>query len=300
MRRIAGVLLAPAAALLLASCVGPRQAALLDPVVAPPAVRETLPPAPLRFQFEGAIRQGGAVIGTAPQGVIAVRLDGTAITLAPDRRFLIAFDRDAPGTARVSATLADGRTHDQVLTVAKGDWRIEQVDASPTGGRTSAEFRRLRPAELAEIDAARAKDTGAEGWRQRFRWPVTGRISGRFGSQRVYRGTPGSYHSGVDVAMPAGTPLVAPADGVVVLATNRPFTLEGNLLMIDHGMGLNSAFLHLSEITVRSGESVRRGQLVGRIGATGRATGPHMHWGMKWRAARIDPMLLAGPMEAGS
>jgi murein DD-endopeptidase MepM/ murein hydrolase activator NlpD len=285
--------------IMLASCVAPER--LAPPVapapVAPPQVeRETLPPAPARFQFEGAIRQGGVVIGTAPEGVIAVTLDGQRVTLAPDRRFLIAFDRDAPATARISATLADGRSIDQTLAVAPGDWLIERVDASMTAGRSSAEFQRLRPAELAAINAARTKDTGAEGWRQRFQWPVTGRISGRFGAQRIYRGTPGSYHSGVDVAMPAGTPLLAPADGVVILATSRPFTLEGNLLMIDHGMGLNSAFLHLSEISVREGESVRRGQPIGRIGATGRTTGPHMHWGMKWNAARIDPLLLAGPM----
>lgn len=285
--------------LALASCVASERPALpaaAAPVAVPQVERQTLPPAPARFQFEGAVRQGGVVIGTAPEGVIAVTLDGRRVTLAPDRRFLIAFDRDAPATARVSATLADGRSIDQTLAVAPGDWLIERVDASMTAGRSSAEFQRLRPAEIAAINAARTKETGAEGWRQRFQWPVTGRISGRFGAQRVYRGTPGSYHSGVDVAMPTGTPLMAPADGVVILATSRPFTLEGNLLMIDHGMGLNSAFLHLSEISVREGESVRRGQLIGRIGTTGRATGPHMHWGMKWNTARIDPLLLAGPM----
>lgn len=305
MKTNARLLLAAMLPAALVSCVAPHRQAQPAAVPAPPTpapqpVRETLPPVPARFQFEGAIRQGGVVIGTAPEGVIAVMLDGKRVTLAPDRRFLIAFDRDASPVARISATLADGRTIDETLSVAKGDWRIENVNASMTGGRPSAEFRRLRPAELAEINKARGIDTGSDGWRQRFQWPVTGRISGRFGSQRVYRGTPGSYHSGVDVAMPAGTPLVAPADGVVILASDRPFTLEGNLLMIDHGMGLNSAFLHLSEIVVKQGDQVRRGQLIGRIGATGRATGPHMHWGMKWQDARIDPLLLAGPMPGNS
>ena len=123
-------------------------------------------------------------------------------------------------------------------------------------------------------------------------------LPGLFGAQRVYRGEPGSYHSGVDVARPTGTPLMAPADGVVVLATPGEFTLEGRLLMIDHGMGLNSAFLHMDRIDVREGDTVRRGQRLGTVGATGRATGPHMHWGMKWADARIDPLLLAGPMPA--
>ena len=95
---------------------------------------------------------------------------------------------------------------------------------------------------------------------------------------------------------PTGTVALAPADGVVILAADHPFTLEGNLLMIDHGMGLNSAFLHLSRIDVHVGDRIRQGQVIGRVGRTGRATGPHLHWGMKWRDARIDPLLLAGPM----
>jgi murein DD-endopeptidase MepM/ murein hydrolase activator NlpD len=119
-----------------------------------------------------------------------------------------------------------------------------------------------------------------------------------FGSQRIYRGEPGAYHSGLDIATGAsGTPFVAPADGVVILAAKEPFTLEGHLLMIDHGMGLNSAFLHCSQLLVEEGDRVRQGQLIGRIGATGRATGPHLHWGMKWNNARIDPILLTGPMK---
>src|SRR5690606_38828056 len=113
---------------------------------------------------------------------------------------------------------------------------------------------------LARIAAARTVETGSEGWRQGFVWPVTGRISGRFGAQRIYRGQPGSYHSGLDIAGGAGTTYTAPADGVVVLAAAEPFTLEGHLLIIDHGMGLNSAFLHSSELLVREGEAVRQGQ----------------------------------------
>ena len=155
---------------------------------------------------------------------------------------------------------------------------------------------RRRP-ELERIAAARAAEAESKGWRQDFVWPVTGRISGRFGSQRVYRGEPGSYHSGIDIATgESGTPFVAPADGVVTLATAQPFSLEGYLLIIDHGQGLNSAFLHLSDIAVREGQQVKQGQMLGRIGASGRATGPHLHWSLKWRDARLDPLLFTGPM----
>jgi murein DD-endopeptidase MepM/ murein hydrolase activator NlpD len=113
-----------------------------------------------------------------------------------------------------------------------------------------------------------------------------------FGSQRIYRGEPGSYHSGVDVAPGSGAPVVAPADGVVVLAGPPEFSLEGNLVIIDHGMRLNSAFLHLGSVAVREGQAVRQGQLIGTVGASGRATGPHLHWGVKWNDARLDPQLL--------
>ncbi len=300
MRRTAGRALLMAALVALGSCVGP---AMVAPEPPPPALpiskapRATLPPKPLRFALEGAVRQGGVVLGTAPEGTVALTLDGAAVSLAPDRRFLIAFDRDAPATATLTATIDDGRRVSEPLAVAPGGWRIEKVDAALTAGHSSAEFARLRPAELAQIVASRRIDSDTSGWRQRFAWPVHGRVSGLFGAQRVYRGVPASYHSGTDVAVPTGTPVLAPADGVVVLATDHPFTLEGNLVIVDHGMGLNSAFLHLSAIDVHVGERVVRGQRLGRSGATGRATGPHMHWGMKWRDARIDPLLLAGPME---
>ncbi|MBC7986152.1 MAG: M23 family metallopeptidase [Sphingomonadaceae bacterium] len=248
------------------------------------------------FGLEGAFRQGGLVRGTAPGGTAALTLNGAPVEIAPDGRFVIAFDRDHGAGAQLSARLADGREVARTIAVAPGNWRIEHVNASPTGSAPSAGFLERRRPELARINAARATRHASEGWRQRFLWPVTGRISGVFGSQRVYRGEPGSYHSGVDVARPAGTPIVAPADGVVILAAETPFTLEGHLLMIDHGMGLNSAFLHLSRIEVREGERVSRGQRIGAIGQSGRATGPHLHWSMKWGAARIDPQLLAGSM----
>ncbi len=138
----------------------------------------------------------------------------------------------------------------------------------------------------------------SQGWRQTFLWPAVGRISTLFGSQRIYAGEPGAYHSGIDIARPTGTIVLAPADGVVILATPRPFTLEGNLVLIDHGMGLNSAFMHLSRIDVKLGERVHRGQPIGAVGRSGRATGPHLHWGLRWNDARLDPLLVAGPMPA--
>ena len=241
--------------------------------------------------------QGALVRGRAQPGV-TLTLDGRPVAVAADGGFVLGFDRDAPATARLAQRRADrtGDSLETVLTVAPRAWRIERVDAAYRAGRTTAEFAALRPGELARIVAARAVVTGAQGWRQTFRWPAAGRQSGWFGAQRVYRGQPGGYHSGADIALPTGAPVRAPADGVVVLAAATPFTLEGRLLIVDHGAGLSSAFLHLSRIDVTEGEAVRQGQVIAAVGATGRVTGPHLHWGVQWRGAKLDPLLVAGPV----
>lgn len=250
--------------------------------------------------FDGPLIQGGVVLGTAPAGTRRIRFADADVPVGADGRFIIGFDRDAGPTALIAAIGANGRETLRTLTVQPRAWRIERLDTLPRFAQPSEEFQRRRPGELAQIAAARAMDAKSNGWRQRFTWPVTGRISGLFGSQRIYKGEPGAYHGGVDVARPAGTPVVAPADGLVILAVESPFTLEGLLLMVDHGMGLNSAFLHLSRIDVKVGDVVRRGQRIGAIGMTGRATGPHLHWGMRWRGAKVDPLLVAGPMPTGT
>ncbi|GAY20258.1 M23 family metallopeptidase [Sphingobium fuliginis] len=254
---------------------------------APPAVELVLAGTPV---------QGGALLGTAPKGTVELRFNGQLVPVDADGRFLIAFDRDAAPQARLIGRLADGTLLDRALTVAPRDWRIERVDAPLRPTKSTEAFLALRKPELERIAAARETVTDAQGWRQRFIWPRIGRVSGLFGAQRIYQGQPGAYHGGVDIAGATGEPVVALADGVVILAADRPFTLEGNLLMIDHGHGLNSAFLHLSRIDVIPGQHVIQGQRIGAIGATGRATGPHLHWGMKWNEARIDPILLTGPM----
>ncbi|XHS02689.1 peptidase [Sphingomonas sp. DBB INV C78] len=248
------------------------------------------------FSFQGSFQQGGVVFGTAPEGTASLTLDGKPLRMADGRRFLIGFGRDHGSNAVIEARSPSGATLRQTLTIAPRAWNIQSLPTLARGTTPTPEFLRRREAETKQIDAARAIQSDAQGWQQRFLWPVTGRISGVFGSQRIYAGEPGAPHSGVDVARPTGTPIVAPADGVVILAASAPFTLEGNLLMIDHGMGLNSAFLHLSRIDVKVGDRVARGQPIGAIGATGRATGPHLHWSMKWQDERIDPAPLAGPM----
>jgi hypothetical protein len=265
------------------------------------AAKASQPPAPrlldATFALTGELTQGGWVRGWAPSGTRSLSFNGAAVPLAGDGQFFLAFDRDAGPAARIEADI-NGKPVARNLAIAPRSWQIEHIPIGPKpGARPDPNWAARRAGELAQINAARRINAPSEGWRQRFVWPVTGRISGRFGSQRIYRGIPGSYHSGMDIATGAsGTPYVAPADGVVILAADSSFSLEGRLLMIDHGMGLNSAFLHSSSLAVKVGDRVRQGQVIGRIGMTGRATGPHLHWSIKWRDARLDPLLFVGVM----
>jgi murein DD-endopeptidase MepM/ murein hydrolase activator NlpD len=293
---------APCLALLLAGCTaGSEQpadsAAVVQPIATPAPAPAHEVRGPTTFTFAGELTQGGWIRGQAPGGTTSAQLDGQELALDPQGNFFAAFDRDAGPSATLIAKLADGREVRSPLAISPRAWDIEHVNIPRTPGGATEAFMALRRPELARIEAAREVESNTDGWRQHFIWPVKGRISGRFGSQRIYRGgEAGSYHSGLDITTgESGTPYVAPADGVVVLAAQSPFTLEGNLLMIDHGHGLNSAFLHSSRLAVHEGDRVKQGQVIGYIGMTGRATGPHLHWSLKWRDARLDPLLFVGP-----
>lgn len=279
----------PAAGAELASVSEAEPVASSDPPVTLAAVRED-------FSYAGELTQGGWIRGQAPTGTASAQLGETPLKLDADGNFFAAFDRDAGTSELLFATLEDGSTVTTELTVSPRDWDIERVNVARRTGGASESFMRRRQPELDAIWDARIADSETDGWKEDFIWPLSGRISGRFGSQRIYRGEPGSYHSGIDITTGrSGDPFVAPASGVVTLAV-RDFSLEGNLLIIDHGAGLNSAFLHLSEIAVEEGDRVEQGQVLGRIGSSGRATGPHLHWSLKWHLTRLDPILFTGPM----
>ncbi len=300
-----------AAALLLSSCIPEGRPevestrANAGPPVAAPAPRPAPAPTPsptstkpvrTDFWFEGRLQQGALLMGRVPSGTQNLRFEGEPVEYGSDGFFIIGLDRDSRSAVQLIATLDNGRTVERTLNIAPGDWKLEYINAPYRAGVSSEAFKARRGPELARIAAARNVDVTSDGWRQDFIWPVTGRQSGFFGSQRVYQGKPGSYHGGADIAVPTGTVFVAPADGVVTLAANDDFTLEGKLIIVDHGMGLNSAFLHASEILVNEGDRVKQGQPIGKVGQSGRATGPHLHWGLKWNDARIDPLLVAGPV----
>lgn len=288
---------------------------MVPPAVAPKPVASTLVAPPVApppqtvaanlFALSGPAGQGALLSGTVPRGTALLMLDGKPVSFAADGRFIIGFGRDAVPSALLEARMQDGRLLRLPLTVNPRAWDISSLPTLPRGTSPSAAYQRIRAAEVEQIEAARAQAVDSDGWRKPFRWPAIGRISTLFGSQRIYAGQPGAYHGGLDIARRpgapelAGTPAYAPGDGVVVLATDHPFSLEGNMVMIGHGFGLVSVLMHLSRIDVHTGDRIIQGQPIGLIGMTGRATGPHLHWGMTWNKERIDPLLVAGPMPQG-
>ena len=149
--------------------------------------------------------------------------------------------------------------------------------------------------EIALVKKARAIDSPRRDFESEFIWPVTGPISGVYGSQRILNGQPRQPHYGIDIAVPTGTPVVAPAGGVVVLA-EADLYFSGGTLMLDHGHGLMSAFLHLDSIDVTLGQEVEQGEVIAKVGATGRVTGAHLDWRVNWFEERVDAGLLVPPM----
>lgn len=251
--------------------------------------------APDGVSLTGPETQGGLIVGRAPDAA-QVTFDGRRVRVSTEGVFILGFGRDAPPEAELVVTHADGRVERRVLEIAPREYRIQRIDGLPPEKVTPPPevLERIRR-EGARVAAARDHDDPRTDFLDGFVWPLEGRISGVYGSQRILNGEPRRPHYGVDVAAPDGTPVVAPADAVVRLAEPDLYFSGGTLIM-DHGHGLTSTFIHLSRILVEPGERVRQGQVVAEVGATGRATGPHLDWRMNLFDARLDPQLLVPPM----
>jgi murein DD-endopeptidase MepM/ murein hydrolase activator NlpD len=244
-----------------------------------------------RLELPAQVRQGELVIGRVPPGT-QVDLGDRRLRVAPEGWFAFGVGRDGGPVQTVTVRFPDGSRHQAQVPVARRDWRIERVDGLPPSTVSPDPVLAQRIArEQAQVAAARERDDPRTDFVAGFQWPVRGRISGVFGSQRILNGEPRSPHYGLDVAAPTGTALKAPAAGVVILAEPE-FYLTGGTLTVDHGHGVSSTFIHLSRLDVAVGDRVEQGQVIGAVGATGRATGPHMHWGMNWFEVRLDPQLL--------
>lgn len=245
----------------------------------------------VRIVFPPAVEQGAMVLGKVPAGS-RVRYGGRDLRVTAYGSVVFGVGRDAAGPQQVEVVRPDGVRAAATVEVTPRDWPQQRIDGVPpdTVNPPPAIAERIAR-EQARVVAVRTRDDARADFAQAFVWPVQGRISGRFGRARVYNGQPGSPHSGMDIAAPAGTPVKAPAGGIVTFADPGLY-LTGGTMVLDHGHGISSNFLHLSRIDVQVGDRVEQGQVVAAVGATGRATGPHLHWGMNWFDVRIDPLLV--------
>jgi len=248
------------------------------------------------LSLEGPRTQGSLLRGQVENGV-AVKLGDRAVRTTDAGFFVVGVGRDAD----LQQTLVlekNGEQQQVPVTLGKREYAIQRIEGVPK--RTvepppEAVLKRIRR-EVAEIKTARDTDSDLMAFLSDFQWPLTGRISGVYGSQRVYNGKPGRPHYGVDVARPTGTVVVAPADAVVTLVQQNNYYSGGTLIM-DHGYGVSSTMIHLSEVLVNDGQTVKQGDPVAKVGASGRATGPHLDWRLNWFEVKLDPVTVVPPMK---
>ena len=241
----------------------------------------------VRFSVAGSMEQGSLAMGSAPPGSLAA-LDGRPLRILADGRFAFGFAPNQTNASVVTVRYPDGGGDSRSFTPSMRVYDIQRVDGLPQNTVTPPPEVKARLAKEAEdIYLARLADTAGGDFLSGLDWPATGRESGVFGNQRINNSIPMSQHYGVDMAAPTGTPIRAPADGVISLSADH--YLSGGITLIDHGQGVSTAYLHQSQRLVAAGDRVKRGQRIGLIGATGRATGPHLHWAMNWFQVRLDP-----------
>lgn len=257
------------------------------------AVALSLPASALTL--EGKTIQGGLLRGQVDPGD-KVSINGKAVRVSRDGRFIVGFGRDHEPAAKLVVTHADGSTERRPLRIEPREYRIQRIDGLPKNKVSKFSDKALEQirADTAATREARTRDDARHDWDTDWMWPTTGRISGVYGSQRILNGNPRRPHYGIDIAVPRGTPVRAPADGIVTLVRDMYFS--GITVILDHGHMLSSAFLHLSKSLVRVGDEVKQGAIIAEVGSTGRSTGPHLDWRINLGSERLDPQFLVPPM----
>ena len=250
--------------------------------------------------LRGTVIEGGMIFARTVPGS-RVMLDNTSIDPSPDGFFAIGFHRDSDAPLALIIQHPSGAPRTTILHPAQRNYKIQRIDGLASNMVTppqavidriradSAAVRVARSTTIQSLEAVPEPD-----WLNGFDWPATGRISGVYGSQRILNGKPRQPHYGIDIAAPTGTPVRAPADGVITLVKDLYYS--GWTIMMAHGAGINSGFLHLDQAQVSEGDRVRRGTIIGTVGSTGRSTGPHLDWRIDWHGRRVDASLLAPPM----
>jgi murein DD-endopeptidase MepM/ murein hydrolase activator NlpD len=243
------------------------------------------------LELDGEAVQGGLIFGTTRAGD-RVFLDDREIMVSDGGNFVIGFGRDETGERILRVRAPTGAEEKLTLAVAPREYEIERVDGLPPKTVTPDPEAAARiKQEGAMVTTARARRDQRTDYLAGFTWPAQGRISGVYGSQRILNGEPRRPHFGLDIAADSGSPVYAPAGGIVTM-THPDMYFSGGTIILDHGQGLSSSFLHLSKILVEAGATVNKGDLIAEVGATGRASGAHLDWRMNWLEHRVDPQLL--------
>lgn len=258
------------------------------------AVHASTPPAGITLDHP--LRQGQMVVGRTESGA-RVSVDQRNVRVDGAGRFVFGIGRDQVRVVLCVRLSGDEKARCQGLPVRQREYRIERVSGLPSATVSPNPAEQARIArEAALITAARERDDARSDFAVPFRRPAQGRISGVYGSQRILNGEPRSPHLGLDIAAPTGTPIVAPAPGVVTLV-HEDMLLTGQTVVLDHGHGISSVYIHMSRIDVAEGQRLAAGDPIGAIGMTGRASGPHLHWGLNWFEVKLDPALVSPDKE---
>jgi murein DD-endopeptidase MepM/ murein hydrolase activator NlpD len=266
---------------------------------APPATSASAAPTadPGRLKLSGKVIQGGVLFAKVDGKVGNIIFPGHRATVSDDGEFPIAFSRNAPKTEKMVIHFKDGTKLEHVFEVEQRTYETDTINGLPEDEvRLDPKTKKLHAEDEKKVAAVRMKYTPDNCYKDGFIWPVTGKITSHYGVNRVLNGTDGGIHWGVDIAVKSGTPVKAPACGTVVY-TDADVPLSGGTLILDHGQGLTSTFIHLSGFKKKVGDKVKQGEVLAASGATGRTTGPHLDWRMNYFEVRVDPELLAAPMK---
>lgn len=248
-----------------------------------------------QIQLMGKMEQGALIRATVEPGT-QVYLNGKTLKVTPEGALVFGFSRKAELKQELKLVYLDGLTQIKPLSIKAKEYKIDRVNGiSKKIMKPDPKAQERSAKDSRQVKAARSQFSELESFTQDFIWPLTGRISGVYGSQRVYNGKPGNPHYGVDVAAKTGTVVVAPADGVISLSVADMF-YSGGTIILDHGYGVSSSFLHLSKLYVEDGEVIKQGQAIAEVGATGRVTGPHLDWRVNWYQMRLDPVTIVPNM----
>lgn len=249
----------------------------------------------VQFGPQQAVSQGGLLRGrlTAPGQLKAL---GREIPVTPTGDFVLGLGRDYEGELELVFHPRHGNPQSLRLPVRQREYNIQRINgiAKKYMSPGDAALKRIRQ-EAALVRRTREKTLTLMGFQESFQWPLIGRITGVYGSQRIFNGEPRRPHYGIDIAAPSGTPVTAPASGEITMVHDDMY-YSGGTVILDHGYGLSSTFLHLNDISVKEGDMLKAGDVIGTVGSSGRSTGAHLDWRINWFNQRIDPVSVAGPM----